>query len=228
VRAMTWNLRSLRDDRHTVAAVVESVAPDVLLLQEAPRFPWSRWRAAALARRVGFVVAAGGRRGHGVAVWVRRGLVTGPAEVWPLSHDRGLPRRAVAVVSVVWGGSSVTFVSTHLGLSSRQRTRHVGELVSGLRRMVGSDAAVVLGVDAYEAPDGPVGQSLSSWLADADPRGAATFPAAAPRVRIDQLWCSARVIVARAGVPVLDRTPRASDHLPVVADLLVDHGQVPA
>src|ERR1700685_3658745 len=63
LRVMTYNVRSLRDDVDALASVVRSCAPDVLLVQEAPRF--LRWRSkrAARARRCGLVVATADRPG---------------------------------------------------------------------------------------------------------------------------------------------------------------------
>ena len=57
LRLLSYNVRSLRDDRHAVAAVIRSVRPDVVAVQEAPRF--LRWRSkrAALARESVLVVA---------------------------------------------------------------------------------------------------------------------------------------------------------------------------
>ena len=43
VRIMSYNIRSLRDDRAAVVRVIRDVDPDVVCIQEAPRF--FRWRA---------------------------------------------------------------------------------------------------------------------------------------------------------------------------------------
>ena len=58
LRLMTWNVRSLRDDREAVIRVLEKAAPDVLFVQEAPRFLRAQSKLAALARQAGLVVAA--------------------------------------------------------------------------------------------------------------------------------------------------------------------------
>ena len=50
LRVLSYNLHSLRDDRRALAEVVRGVAPDVAILQEAPRrFRW-RQKSAPLAR----------------------------------------------------------------------------------------------------------------------------------------------------------------------------------
>ncbi|MGW5694584.1 endonuclease/exonuclease/phosphatase family protein, partial [Streptomyces asiaticus] len=53
VRVLSYNIRSMRDDREALARVIRACAPDVVCVQEAPRF--FRWRKAAawLARETG-------------------------------------------------------------------------------------------------------------------------------------------------------------------------------
>ncbi len=65
LRLLTYNVRSMRDDRAAVARVIRSAEPDVVCVQEAPRF--LRWRStcAALARTSGLVVVGGGRPAGG-------------------------------------------------------------------------------------------------------------------------------------------------------------------
>ena len=50
LRVASYNLRGLKDDPRSAAAVVRAVDPDVLLLQEVPRYPGSSYAIAALAR----------------------------------------------------------------------------------------------------------------------------------------------------------------------------------
>lgn len=42
IRVLSYNIRSLRDDTDALARVIKACAPDLVLLQEAPRF--FRWR----------------------------------------------------------------------------------------------------------------------------------------------------------------------------------------
>ena len=68
LRLMTWNVRSLRDDRDAVVGVLRRAAPDVLFVQEAPRFFRARSKLAALARESDLVVVCGGQPAAGVAI----------------------------------------------------------------------------------------------------------------------------------------------------------------
>src|SRR5690242_20771418 len=60
VRVLTYNIRSMRDDVAALARVIRACAPDLVLVQEAPRF--FRWRKAALrlADATGLVYVTGG------------------------------------------------------------------------------------------------------------------------------------------------------------------------
>ncbi len=42
VRVLSYNIRSMRDDTDALAGVITACAPDLVLVQEAPRF--FRWR----------------------------------------------------------------------------------------------------------------------------------------------------------------------------------------
>ena len=60
LRVVSYNVHSQRDDTAALAAVVRAAAPDVVIVQEAPRrFRW-RQKCATLAESFGLVVAAGG------------------------------------------------------------------------------------------------------------------------------------------------------------------------
>ena len=61
LRLLSYNIRSLRDDKAAVARIIREANPHVVCIQEAPRF--FRWRAsaAALARATNLVVVGGGR-----------------------------------------------------------------------------------------------------------------------------------------------------------------------
>src|SRR3954447_4341709 len=121
MRVMTWNVRSLRDDAAGVAAVVRSAAPDIVLVQEAPRLWRWRYKCAPLARQAGLVVVTGGRPGAGnlILCSMRVGVVS--------SYDVLLPKRprlhrrgaATAVLSVE--GRRVSVLGTHLDLDPAAR-----------------------------------------------------------------------------------------------------------
>lgn len=225
LRVVSYNVHTLRDDRAALAAVVRELAPDVLLVQEAPRrFRW-RQRCADLARAFGLVVAVGGQPACGNLILT--GLRVRVTETWcvrfPLTPGRHL-RGAAFARCAVGGTDPVRFVAagSHLGTDPSERPGHARRLADALARV---DDPVVVGADLNDEPGSP------SWEAIADGRidvgegtGAGTAPAApraGPRRRIDTVFIDPGWAVLSYAVPDTPDVRRASDHLPVVVDLRV-------
>src|SRR5262245_16948502 len=232
VRVMSYNVRSMRDDRSALGRIIRACDPDVVCVQEAPRF--LRWRSlcAALARRSGLVVVTGGRPAGAMLLLAGlrvRVLYTEDVLLrkLPGRHQRGL---AMAVLEIQ--GARFGVASMHLSLDDDERTYQVPEVLSHLHRLDATEMAatelaateLVLAGDVNEQPHGLRWQGLVGELTDAYAKapwgGEFTVTAKVPDRRIDGVFVSAGVEVRRCGVPVhLPELDRASDHLPVVADL---------
>lgn len=228
LRVMSYNVRSLRDDPAAVARVVRAIRPDVLCLQEVPRFWGWRGKRRALARDSGTVVAAG-RRACGLAVLAAPHVRRTAREFHLLAPEPDLHRRALAVAVLETGGARFVAASTHLDLAAEPRRRHVLEILEHLdRARERYGAPVVLAGDVNEEPGGPAWSLLADRLRDGHavaPAGeAATFPASAPRRRIDGVFADPDVEIVGCGVPGGEIAPTAdyaaaTDHRPVMADL---------
>jgi endonuclease/exonuclease/phosphatase family metal-dependent hydrolase len=220
IRIVTWNVRSLRDDSRCVVAELGELAPDIVALQEAPRFLRSRTRLAALARRSGLLYCCGGRASAGTALLTsfRVDVLRSSESLLPPSPR--LHRRGVALAEVRLAGTEhvpLAVASVHLGLDAGERQRHavfVNELVGAYQGAVG----VVAG-DLNEGQEGAAWQLLAAGRTDpgvAEARD--TFPASAPRHRIDVVLLPS----GSRGHSRVEQSPRvaaASDHCPVVVDL---------
>nr|WP_240896142.1 endonuclease/exonuclease/phosphatase family protein [Kineococcus siccus] len=240
MRVATLNVRELLDDSRALRRVLRAAEADVVCLQEVPTHPFSGHRLGDLAADVGLWVAAAGRAGAGTAmlaaarVDVRAGQVR--ALPTPRFRDRRPVRRrgcAEAVVRVPLAGGwsrDVLVRSVHLGLEAGERERHAATLAP-TAPLPGPcspwrEAPVVLGGDLNEGPEGAARQRLCTVLLDAATSAGAefpTFPARAPHRRIDLVLVDPRLSVT--GVRTPDLAPgdaaAATDHLAVVADLLV-------
>lgn len=229
LRAVTYNVRALRDSEDASAAVLRRFHPDVVLLQETPRFLRWRARVAALARHADLLYVTGGGTTGGVAVLAGlRVDIEHVAEIRlskrPKLHQRGL---AAAVVTV--GGRRLVVASTHLGLSADERPVHAAEVLGHLDTLATryDVSGVVLAGDLNEVPGGPAWQAFAAAAfrdayAEAPHGGELTFPAARPDKRIDAVLVRGELRVAAAGVPEeVDAATyaAATDHRPVVADL---------
>lgn len=219
LRLVTYNVRSLRDDRRAVVAVLRACAPDVVCVQEAPRFAGRRLQAAWLARASGLRVVAAGRRAGGLLVLARPALEVVHRRALRLERAPRLHQRGLAVAALRTPVGPVTVASMHLDLHGGWRRRHVAEILAEL----GDGAPAVLAGDVNEEPSGPAWRQLAGVLQDAGavaPVGAQrTFPASAPARRIDAVFADRRLRVLACGVPDLpaELLAAASDHLPLLA-----------
>lgn len=231
LRVLTWNVHGLRSGVEAVAAVLRSSRCDVAVLQESPRGLRVVPRAADLARRAGLVVAAAGRAGAGTAVLA--GVAVAPSRAVVRSLPvRGwrTPRRGLAAVRLLLpGGGAAVVGAVHLGLSEQERAAHVARVHEVVTGLAPAGEPVVVGADLNERPGGPSWAALLPGATDAwtrEPSGpggragrddGATFPARAPRARIDALL----VRGAHVGRCEVLEAEDASDHRPVLAELLL-------
>ena len=218
LRVMTYNLRGLRQEVDALVEVVRSARPDVLAVQEPARGLAGRRRMRRFAERTGMRIAVSGAGARTTALLVAPHRRVHDARGLRLPWRLGLTRRGVAVARV----DGVRVVVVHLGLRGTERGRHVDLL--GRRLVRATQVPLVVAGDLNERPDGPSWVALcrAGGLRDAavlveaeDP----TFPAHAPRVRIDAVLVDERLPVVRAGVVDSPAVATASDHLPLVVDL---------
>jgi endonuclease/exonuclease/phosphatase family metal-dependent hydrolase len=218
LRVLTWNVRSLRDDLDAIAAVVRECAPDVMAVQEAPRF--ARWRSkrAELARRCGLLVATADRPGGLVVLTTLRCQVTDTSfTLLPKAPKRH--QRAVTTATVSLDGSTWCLASTHLSTDPTERQHHLPSLLAALP----SDVPLVLAGDVNEGPVGPVFRQLATRFQDcfavAGSGDGATSPATEPVRRIDAIFADPAVTVVSCEAVNTPGVERASDHRPVLAVL---------
>jgi endonuclease/exonuclease/phosphatase family metal-dependent hydrolase len=228
IRVLTYNVRSLRDNRQTVAAVVRACEPDVVCVQEAPRFLRWRTKCAGLAASCGLVVLSGGRTaGDNLLLGSLRTRVRSTQDIKltrTVSLRHWFYRRGVSSVVLEAAGATFAVVGTHLGLNERERARHIGEIFAHLDSLGVSH--VILCGDLNEGPGHPVWKMVVDRFADAyaaAPWGdELTYPSRGPLHRIDAVFVSPGIEVVGCGVPQdVPGLEQASDHRPVLATLRV-------
>jgi endonuclease/exonuclease/phosphatase family metal-dependent hydrolase len=219
VRVASYNTRDFLDDHRLAARLVRAIDPDVLCMQEVPRRLFGGWRVELFASACG--LRWGGRhRGSGGTTILTSGRVEVLAR-----HHRRLPVRwpdrtrgyAVAHLSLA-GGREVTAVSVHLSLKAEERVSHVERILQAL-----SDSGpLVLAGDLNEDDTGRAWQLIDvpgrmRVVSPARP----TFPARAPRRRLDVVFASPELrVLPHREVMVPDAVwARASDHRPTWVDL---------
>jgi endonuclease/exonuclease/phosphatase family metal-dependent hydrolase len=229
VRVLSYNVRSLRDDTDALARVITACAPDLVLLQEAPRFFRWRKKLARLAAASGQVILSGGGTAAGPALLCSLRATVERTEDVLLPLTPGLHRRGLATAVVRFGAARVGVLSCHLSLQKDERYEQSGML---LDKLAGLDTPhAVAGGDLNERPDGPAFRRLAKDLQDcwatAPWGGEHTSTPADPRQRIDAVFATPGVEVLGCGVPLglpgvrEDDLRAATDHLPVLAALKI-------
>lgn len=225
VRVATYNVRDLLDDNAAAARTVRAIDPDVLCLQEWPRWVTSLPRMRAFERASGMRWVGRSWFSGGTTLFVADRVSVGfrrHRHLWvrPFRSPRGYALAGVRVE----GMPELLVGSIHLGLFAEERVRHARQI---LRRVAG-DRPVVLAGDLNEVDDGIALAELrrAGGLAVVSPP-TPTFRASRPTRRLDVVLASAQ-LVAVQGRPVdLSEADlvAASDHRPTWADLAMASGR---
>ncbi len=225
VRVLSYNIRSMRDDRRALARVIRACAPDLVLIQEAPRFFRWRKKAAWLAAHSDLVVLGGGAPAAGPLLLCSLRATVERTEDVLLPRTPGLHQRGFATAVVRIGGARLGVLSCHLSLQGDERLTQAGLLLEQLAGMGVTHA--VAGGDLNDRPDGRSFRLLAGELQDgwavAPWGGEHTSEPATPHQRIDAIFATPGVEVLGCGVPPLPAADlrTATDHLPVLAALRV-------
>ena len=224
-RILTWNIHKgigadRRYDLERIIALARRHEPDIVALQEVDshgRDP-TNLPLAALKLALGShaaeartIVAEDGHYGH---VLISR---------WPLEtiilHDvsiaRREPRCAIdAVIQTPRGPFRA--IATHLGLGMGERRRQIGKLVTLARTADPAEGMVMLG--DFNDWHGEVRRALDNLL----PAWSflRTFPARHPIFKLDRIFCRPAGALTQCWTDA--EAARASDHLPVIADLALE------
>ncbi|MEU6671175.1 endonuclease/exonuclease/phosphatase family protein [Streptomyces sp. NPDC046727] len=227
-------------DLDRTAAAIRELDADVIGLEEVD-VHWgarsdytdeARELAGRLHMRVFFApiydlppaTADGDRRRYGVAILSRHPLRDAENhEITRLSTQTPdpvpAPAPGFAEVTVKVRGARVHVYATHLDYRADPSVRRTQ--VDDMLDVLAEDSGpkVLLG-DFNAEPDAPELARLWGRLTDAAPHGGKTYPATDPVKRIDLVTVSPDVTVTGTR----ESGTTASDHRPVVADLLLRHG----
>lgn len=241
MRVMTYNIRSGNGDLARTAEAIRASGPDLVSLQEVD-VHWAERsgfvdQASELGNRLHMQVrfariyhlpgtgSAQPPREFGVALLSRYPIIAWRNDTLTrLSTQEKepvpTPMPGLLEAEVDVNGTTVRVFNTHLDYRSDPRVRQ--QQITELLGYIGEPSVptLVFG-DMNAKPDAPELQPLlqrlhDTWSASDGP--GPTYPAEAPVERIDYVLVSRQVRVRSAAVPVTE----ASDHRPVVVDLVID------
>lgn len=239
LRVMTYNIRSGNGSLDSTAAAIRAEQPDIVALQEVD-VHWAERSSfvdevAALSQKLGMsarfapiyllpgLTPGAPQREFGVALLSRYPVVGFRNDtIARLSTQvqNPVPAPAPGLLDALLDvrGQPVRVFNTHLDYRTDPSVR-----ATQVRQMLGfigdlSVPTLVFG-DLNAAPDAPELQPLLARLHDAWSGSSPgyTYPAEAPRERIDYVLVSPHFTVRSVRVP----ETQASDHRPVVADLVL-------
>jgi endonuclease/exonuclease/phosphatase family metal-dependent hydrolase len=231
LRVATYNVHACigRDGRHDpdrVAAVIAEIDADVVALQEFT-YPAS----VALDTRTPVVLttldryqcALGPTRERsrptmtecfGNALLTRHPILD--VHRIDLSMARWEPRGAIAATMDLGDGSHLHVLAAHLGLRVRERRFQVRQILDYLAT-VRNELVVVLGDFNDWLPGRSAAHVLDEVLGR--PPRAASFPVSWPVLPLDRIWVRPAAALRCVHAHASPATRRASDHLPVVAEI---------
>jgi endonuclease/exonuclease/phosphatase family metal-dependent hydrolase len=133
------------------------------------------------------------------------------------------PRGALGVAATI-GETDVQVFNTHLGLSERERLEQVEALLGKdwLGHPECREPLIVCGDLNFRSRSSAyrlLANRLRDVQREAGRRGAATFPSRRPIVRIDYIFVQGEIQVLAAHPVRTSLAVRASDHLPLIAEL---------
>jgi endonuclease/exonuclease/phosphatase family metal-dependent hydrolase len=232
LRVMTYNVHSCkgRDGKirpERIAAVVARYQPDVVALQEVRVGAVDQPGAIAAAlgmRSAFFPLVRLEKEEYGIAVLSRHPMRTVRAAALP-THPASEKRGALWVELDV-RGTKVQLINTHLGLTGADRSRQSEALLGPDWVGAAKTPPLVVCGDLNSGARGRPYKGLSAVMSDAartagraPPR---TFPSRLPLLRLDHVFVSTGARVASLEAPSTDLTRAASDHLPVIAELVFE------
>jgi endonuclease/exonuclease/phosphatase family metal-dependent hydrolase len=228
IRVASYNMRkAIGTDRRRrperTIEVLNELDADVIALQEADRrfgskasaIPLPMLEAMSDYQPVEIDTRVGSIGWHGNALLVRKGL---EVREHHLFHLPSLEPRGAVLAEIVIDGALMRFVGMHLDLSGLWRRQQAQAILSHLHERDDGEPPTVLMGDLNEWSSR--GGCLREFAIDHDFAACGrSFHARRPIASLDRIMVSRDLEVVAAGVHRTACSRRASDHLPIWAEL---------
>ena len=227
LKVATWNIHGAvgADRRYAPARIVgvlREVDADIVALQEVASEQAHENFLRDLERETGFHIAAGLlRQRHGDdfgnALLSRHPVQS--VDHLDLTVADYEPRGAIDVCIDIGAALPLRVIGTHLGLRPGERREQVRRIIAAVERDRPHPTLLMGDLNEWFLWGRPL-----RWLHahfNEIPPAPPTFPARRPVFALDRIWVSPTGCVKRLSRHASDLARMASDHLPLVADILV-------
>ncbi|MDP2737166.1 MAG: endonuclease/exonuclease/phosphatase family protein [Pseudorhodobacter sp.] len=225
LRIASYNIHKSRGsdgrfDPQRVIGVINALAADVLVLQEVDfrlggrpsALPLEALRADCAMEPVKFAGTGPRSLGwHGQTILLRSGVVM--EALHPLTLP-GLEPRGALVADLHGRIGPMRLVGVHLGLRRSDRRAQLAAIRTLLRDAAPRPSLIIGDFNEWSSKRGL--EALHGFDLTAPGR---SYPARAPFARLDRIAAGPGMKVARHGVHDTPQSRRASDHLPIWADV---------
>lgn len=241
---MTYNVHGCvgtdgRLDEGRIATVIAEASPDVVALQELDverKRSGGLHQARHLAERLkmDFYFHPALTRlseQYGDAILSRLPMTLVQKGMLPTSKSRlAFEPRGALMVKITVDGGPVHLLNTHLGLSWDERMAQITAILGPeWMKECMEDHPFILCGDLNALPGSQVYRTITRRLKDVQRWSLrswphCTFPSRWPLTRLDYIFMNRRLAVRSVEVPSTRQTQLASDHLPLIADLVLTPG----
>ncbi len=241
-RVATYNIHRCigTDDRYSPERIIDIIGriePDIVALQEVDEESYRSGGdrqalliAGGLEMEHRFLPTLEVEGGHcGIALLSRHpGTVVKEAVLTPAETAKKREARGAIWSSISLGPVTLQVLTVHLGLTRRERRRQADILLGTdwLQNPSCSGHMILMG-DLNSGPRSAVYRRISRHLTAAQraagrKKPAKTWPSRFPLFSLDHIFVSSRIRVVDVRIPREPDYRRASDHLPVIADVEID------
>jgi endonuclease/exonuclease/phosphatase family metal-dependent hydrolase len=223
----TWNIHGAigADGRYAPARIVDvlrEIDADIVALQEVASEQAHENFLRDLERETGFHVAAGllrQRHGDDFGNALLSRYPVQSVEHLDLTVDHYEPRGAIDVCIDVGIALPLRVIATHLGLRPGERREQVRRIISAFERDSPHPTLLMGDLNEWFLWGRPL-RWLHAHFRNIPP-APPTFPARRPVFALDRIWVSPSGGVTRLARHSSSLARVASDHLPLVADIVV-------
>lgn len=236
---MSYNIHScIGTDRNIshrrIAKVIAQYQPDFVALQEvdfmkkrSDRIDQAKLIAEDLNMKYHYQPSLEGNgEKYGIAFLTHFPFKKIKAEILPgMQHRRKIEPRSAIWIKVSMQDKYLNIISTHLGLRKKERQIQTETLLGEkwLGQIEGEP--VVICGDFNTTPRSNLYKKFTDKYQDVQ-KGVSgkvfrTFPSRRPLLRIDHVFISRQIEVQAVKVPKTKLTQKASDHLPIIVDIIL-------